>query len=288
MLLALDTATTTASVALYNLETHQLLGELTWQARRRQTQDLLPALQDLLRLLDLTPAAITALAVTTGPGSFTGVRIAVSAAKGMALGLPQPPARRRYPYFERDCCSLCGVARRRVRSQSLCCHPGRPRPLQLGLVRPGDLLHRPAAEEHHAGLVAEFAAALAAHKGAVWLTGELGQDMLDGLRQPRGPGPRRKRRPHQRSAPRRAACPARRPALGCRHLRLDRNPAAALPEEPVVDTIFRPMNLADVPVVGELEILCFPAPWSPDTYRNELRHNRFGHYWVLAPDRTWG
>lgn len=50
-----------------------------------------------------------------------------------------------------------------------------------------------------------------------------------------------------------------------------------------MDTIFRPMILADVPVVGELEILCFPAPWSPDTYRNELLHNRFGHYWVLAP-----
>ncbi len=27
----------------------------------------------------------------------------------------------------------------------------------------------------------------------------------------------------------------------------------------------------------------FPAPWSPDTYRNEILHNRFGHYWVLTP-----
>jgi ribosomal-protein-alanine N-acetyltransferase len=50
-----------------------------------------------------------------------------------------------------------------------------------------------------------------------------------------------------------------------------------------MDTIFRPMTLADVPTVGELEILCFPTPWSPDTYRNELLHNRFGRYWVLAP-----
>jgi [ribosomal protein S18]-alanine N-acetyltransferase len=51
-----------------------------------------------------------------------------------------------------------------------------------------------------------------------------------------------------------------------------------------VDTVFRPMTLADVPFVGELEPLCFPAPWSPDTYRKELLHNRFGHYWVLAPE----
>jgi ribosomal-protein-alanine N-acetyltransferase len=32
-----------------------------------------------------------------------------------------------------------------------------------------------------------------------------------------------------------------------------------------------------------LEVLCFPAPWSPETYRNELLHNRFGNYWVLRP-----
>jgi ribosomal-protein-alanine N-acetyltransferase len=44
------------------------------------------------------------------------------------------------------------------------------------------------------------------------------------------------------------------------------------------------MTLADVPTVGDLEILCFPVPWSPDTYRNELLHNRFGHYWVLSPE----
>ena len=53
-----------------------------------------------------------------------------------------------------------------------------------------------------------------------------------------------------------------------------------------MDTIFRPMTLADVPAIGELEILCFPAPWSPDTYRNELLHNRFGHYWVMEPMAT--
>lgn len=50
-----------------------------------------------------------------------------------------------------------------------------------------------------------------------------------------------------------------------------------------METVFRPMTLADVPIVGELEVLCFPAPWSLDTYRNELLHNRYGHYYVLAP-----
>jgi ribosomal-protein-alanine N-acetyltransferase len=44
------------------------------------------------------------------------------------------------------------------------------------------------------------------------------------------------------------------------------------------------MTLADVPAVGKMEVLCFSAPWSPDTYRNELLHNGYSHYWVLAPE----
>ena len=55
-----------------------------------------------------------------------------------------------------------------------------------------------------------------------------------------------------------------------------------------METIFAPMTLDDVPIVGELELLCFSAPWSPDTYRNELLHNRFSNYWVLRPAETRG
>lgn len=92
MLLAFDTATTTASIALYDPAQELLLAEMTWQARRRHTQELLVTTEALLHQVGRTPADITALAVTTGPGSFTGVRIAISAVKGMALGPPTPPA----------------------------------------------------------------------------------------------------------------------------------------------------------------------------------------------------
>ncbi len=92
MLLALDTATANAALALYDRARDKLLGEMAWDGRRRQTQDLLVAARALLDLLGLTPDQITALAVTTGPGSFTGVRIAISAAKGIGLGLPELPA----------------------------------------------------------------------------------------------------------------------------------------------------------------------------------------------------
>lgn len=45
---------------------------------------------------------------------------------------------------------------------------------------------------------------------------------------------------------------------------------------------FSPMTQDDVPMVVELELLCFPTPWSAFTYRNELR-NRHGSYWVVRP-----
>jgi tRNA threonylcarbamoyladenosine biosynthesis protein TsaB len=179
MLLAIDTATSTASLALYDLATRQLQAELTWQARRRQTQELLPALQDLLRLLDLTPAAIAALAVTTGPGSFTGVRIAISAAKGMALGLPQPPRVVGIPTLSVTAAPYVTVA---GTATTICAaiQAGRGR-YNWAWYAAGDLLYRPAVEDHHAGTVAEFAGALAAHTGVVWLVGELGADLLDAL-----------------------------------------------------------------------------------------------------------
>ena len=187
MLLAIDTATSTASLALYDIATRQLLAELTWQARRRQTQDLLPALQDLLRLLDLTPAAITDLAVTTGPGSFTGVRIAISAAKGMALGLPQPPRVVGIPTLSVTAAPYVEVAGTAGATICAAIQAGRGR-YNWAWYGAGDLLFRPAVEDHQAGTVAEFAAALAAHTGVVWLAGELGADLLAALAAAEGVG----------------------------------------------------------------------------------------------------
>jgi tRNA threonylcarbamoyl adenosine modification protein YeaZ len=55
-----------------------------------QAERLMPLLEDLLAEADLGWGDLTALAVGTGPGNFTGVRIAVSAARGLALGLGIP------------------------------------------------------------------------------------------------------------------------------------------------------------------------------------------------------
>ena len=44
-----------------------------------------------------------------------------------------------------------------------------------------------------------------------------------------------------------------------------------------------PMTSTDLEIVEVLEELCFPTPWSMATYRRELQHNRFSHYWVARP-----
>jgi tRNA threonylcarbamoyladenosine biosynthesis protein TsaB len=88
MLLSLDTATRHSGIALF--DGRQLIAELTWLSTDAQTVELMPRVAQLLDWHSLTPADLTALAVSLGPGSYTGLRVAVSAAKGMALayGLP--------------------------------------------------------------------------------------------------------------------------------------------------------------------------------------------------------
>lgn len=175
MLLAIDTATATISLAVYDLDAGQLLGETTWQARKRQTQDLLGGAQDLLGLLDLAPRDLTALAVTTGPGSFTGVRIGISTVKGMALGLPRPPRIAGVPTLSVTAAPWLEAADASSPSAVVCAciQAGRGR-YNWATFGPGDLLYRPGAADHCAGSAAEFAAALDDHRAdSLWLAGEV-------------------------------------------------------------------------------------------------------------------
>ena len=84
MLLALDTSTSWASVALF--DGRSVLAELTWQAPRRSGDDLFPMLERLLALGRVQLGQIDRVAVATGPGSFTGIRIGIAAARGLARG----------------------------------------------------------------------------------------------------------------------------------------------------------------------------------------------------------
>lgn len=174
MLLAIDTATATASLALYDLDAHLLLAEQSWQARRRHTQELVPAVQHLLLTRDVEVDAITALAVITGPGSFTGVRVGISTVKGMALGLRNAPRVLGVPTLTVAAAPWLEAAWSTSPLTIVCAY------VQAGRGRynwcwfgPEDLLFRPAPADHHAGDATEFAAALAAHRApSIWLAGE--------------------------------------------------------------------------------------------------------------------
>jgi len=83
MLLAIDTATEFAGLALYNADA--VWAEEIWYAARNHTIQLAPRLHNLLQQAGLSADKLEGIAVCIGPGSYTGVRIGVALAKGLAL-----------------------------------------------------------------------------------------------------------------------------------------------------------------------------------------------------------
>ena len=88
MILAFETSAKAASVALLDGET--LLGESYQNTGLTHSQTLMSMAENLLNTCGKTPLDVTAVAVAAGPGSFTGVRIGVAAAKGFAWGREVP------------------------------------------------------------------------------------------------------------------------------------------------------------------------------------------------------
>ena len=88
LILAFETSAKAASVAL--TENGKLLGESYQNTGLTHSQTLMVMAEDLLKQCGKTVNDITAVAVAEGPGSFTGVRIGVAAAKGFAWGREIP------------------------------------------------------------------------------------------------------------------------------------------------------------------------------------------------------
>ncbi len=92
LILAVDTATSCSSVALTRGDIHdgELLAMLTLNSKITHSRRLLTAIDWLLQENGVDTNAIDGLAVGLGPGSFTGLRIAMATVKGMAMAMKKP------------------------------------------------------------------------------------------------------------------------------------------------------------------------------------------------------
>jgi tRNA threonylcarbamoyladenosine biosynthesis protein TsaB len=92
-LLAIDTATSRVAIAIARAAGEPYapaLAEASWEAGQRHGETLLPALDRLLSEHDVRRSDLTAVVVGTGPGTFTGLRVGLATAKGLAHGLGIP------------------------------------------------------------------------------------------------------------------------------------------------------------------------------------------------------
>jgi tRNA threonylcarbamoyladenosine biosynthesis protein TsaB len=83
MLLAVDTSTRRIGLALY--EEDGVLHEAVWSSPNYHTMQLAPAVEEALVKAGFAITDLEAIAIATGPGSFTGLRIGMAFAKGLAL-----------------------------------------------------------------------------------------------------------------------------------------------------------------------------------------------------------
>lgn len=87
-LIALDSSGLTASVAV--MEDDILAAEYTIQYKKTHSQTLLPMLAEIRNMIELDLQEVDAVAVASGPGSFTGLRIGSATAKGLSFAMGKP------------------------------------------------------------------------------------------------------------------------------------------------------------------------------------------------------
>ncbi|MBE5927490.1 MAG: tRNA (adenosine(37)-N6)-threonylcarbamoyltransferase complex dimerization subunit type 1 TsaB [Lachnospiraceae bacterium] len=87
-ILAIDSSSLVATVAIVDEE--KILAEYTINHKKTHSQTLLPMLGEIVKMIELDMKEIDAIAISGGPGSFTGLRIGSATAKGLGLALDKP------------------------------------------------------------------------------------------------------------------------------------------------------------------------------------------------------
>lgn len=119
-ILAIDTSTTSGSIAL--LEDEQLVAELTICSKKTHAERLLPSIKNLLDNAHTKIEDIDGFALTSGPGSFTGLRIGLSTVKGLAWSLNKPivgvstleALAMNLPYADKPICPMLDARKKEV------------------------------------------------------------------------------------------------------------------------------------------------------------------------------
>lgn len=90
MILAIDTSLTSVSACVFNGRTLAMLAEESIAMDRGHAEALLPLIDRVVSRVDGEFSVLDRVAVTVGPGSFTGIRVGIAAAQGVALALEIP------------------------------------------------------------------------------------------------------------------------------------------------------------------------------------------------------
>jgi tRNA threonylcarbamoyladenosine biosynthesis protein TsaB len=88
--LAIDTALAACSVAVFDSDANRILANQSLAMTRGHAEALMPLVERVMADAGTAFSGIDRIAVTTGPGSFTGLRVGVAAARGIALAAEKP------------------------------------------------------------------------------------------------------------------------------------------------------------------------------------------------------
>ena len=106
-ILAIEASGPVAGCAIW--ENGTLTAEYSVQYKKKHSQSLVPMLSEMKEMVDLDLASIDMIAVTAGPGSFTGLRIGAATVKGLGLALEKPVLP--VPTVDSLACNLYGTDR---------------------------------------------------------------------------------------------------------------------------------------------------------------------------------
>jgi tRNA threonylcarbamoyladenosine biosynthesis protein TsaB len=90
LVLAIDTALDACAAAVLDTDATKLIAQESLPMKRGHAEALMPLIARVMKASGIAFAALDRIAVTTGPGSFTGLRVGLSAARGIALAAGKP------------------------------------------------------------------------------------------------------------------------------------------------------------------------------------------------------